>query len=155
MSSKVTHHDVIREFLDNQSRRHKEVMTGLAKRAVACKHWCWLPGMKAVHPQHGGWFRLEEGRKRLIGDWAEALPDFTDEATAAVLLRVVRKVHGDFVWVEPKGNGRWEVLKPTKLYPDPIRATSTTEARFEVISRTLGPGSTEVDAMVMALEAAP
>ncbi len=147
MSSKVNHHELIEEFLDNQRRLHKEAMLALAKRAVACSGWQWLPGMKAVHPQHGGWFRLEEPRTRLIGDWAEALPDFTDEATASVLLRVVRKVHGDFVWIEPKGNG-WRVLRPTA-------DASDTGERFKVISCTFSPGSTEVEALVKALKTTP
>lgn len=55
MSSKVNHHEFIKAFLNNQSRHHKEAMLALAKRAVACSGWQWLPGMKAVHPQHGGW----------------------------------------------------------------------------------------------------
>jgi hypothetical protein len=147
MSSKVNYHDVIKEFLDNQTRRYKETMLALAKRAVACSGWQWLPGMKAVHSQHGGWFRLEEERKRLIGDWAEALPDFTDEATASVLLQVVRKVRGPFVYAEPKGNG-WRVLRPTS-------DASDTGERFKVISCTFSPGSTELEALVMALETAP
>lgn len=147
MSSKVNHHEFIKAFLNNQSRHHKEAMLALAKRAVACSGWQWLPGMKAVHPQHGGWFRLEEPRTRLIGDWTEALPDFTDEATASVLLQVVRKVRGPFVYAEPKGNG-WRVLRPTS-------DASDTGERFKVISCTYILGSTEVEALVKALEAAP
>ena len=70
-----------------------ENMIELAKRAVACKGWRWIAGMKAIrHEEHcTSWFRIEETLRRLTGYWASALPDLTDPATLGCLLALVRE----------------------------------------------------------------
>ena len=73
-----------------------ENMIELARRAVACKGWRWIAGMKAIrHEEHcTSWFRIEETLRRLTGDWASALPDLSDPATLGCLLALVREAWG-------------------------------------------------------------
>ena len=70
-------------------------MIELAKRAVACKGWRWMPGMLAV-PTEGmvtAPLRLMDDR-----DWPHdlglRLPDLTDPATLGCLLALVREAWG-------------------------------------------------------------
>ena len=129
----------------------------LARRAVACKHWRWMPGML---PLNGTGFSYRILRVRKDGTpvtagmhatWPlfDALPDLADPATLGCLLALVREAWGDphaycaprrasiiggflcgpgwYVWVAP------EFLKGGEYWPSP----------------------TEVEALVAALEAAP
>lgn len=85
------------ELLENLER--------LARRAVACKHWKWLGGMRVVSPpEHYGatgyTFRVEsDGYVAKAGDY----PDFTDPATIGCLLALVREAWGDGVYLLPDG----------------------------------------------------
>lgn len=57
-------------------------MQELAKRAVACDHWRWMPGMLTLEGyrlDNDGW-----------GWHAGGLPDLTDPATVGCLLALVR-----------------------------------------------------------------
>lgn len=67
-------------------------MSDLAKRAVACKHWRWMPGMRL---QNG--YMLKDEDFPALGDEYGWLPDLTDPATLGCLLALVRKVCGDVV----------------------------------------------------------
>ena len=64
----------------------------LARRAVACKHWRWLPGMRAVGRRRmpAAWFRVEE-YTQMVGEWRDAVPDLSDPATVGALLALVRE----------------------------------------------------------------
>lgn len=59
--------------------------------------WSWLPGMKAVGRRSlpEAWFRLEGEVRRLHGEWALALPDFSDAATLGCLQELVRRKYRD------------------------------------------------------------
>lgn len=67
------------------------------RECVEHKNWRWTPGMKAVGrlrlPE--AWFRLEEGVRRLHGEWSRALPDLEDPATVGALLGLARSLHSD------------------------------------------------------------
>ena len=126
----------------------------LGLRAVACPGWRWLPGMLARWdrpPGAGGqqvlptaarvadlpmgplslMFCLVDPASVYRGSW----PDFRDDATRGCLLGRVRAVHDD------------DSIWPQRILPD----------RWQMIcSRTVyATGTTEAEALVAALEAAP
>lgn len=112
-------------------------MIALARRAVACKGWKWMPGMRWTDDDDRG--RLDDYQPEYMGRPPDALPDLTDAATLGCLLALVREAWGgDFeqVWSE------WYPL----LSRWGIRAGSR--------SVLLVSGETEADALVAALEAA-
>ncbi len=120
----------------------------LARRAVACKHWRWMPGMRATlglridavdkrgEPYRSGRYYDGAGELQQTREHEpEPLPDFRDPATLGCVLALVREAWGDpFMYLAPAdgwyvGNG--------------ARATMA------------GRGPTEAAALVAALEAAP
>lgn len=84
----------------------------IAKRAVACKKWKWLPGMRAVgrkgHPE--AWFRVEEKLSKLTGDWSKAVPDLSDPATIGCILELVREVWLDDEAAYSRCDSGWVLL---------------------------------------------
>jgi hypothetical protein len=61
----------------------QEQMIELARRAVTCRGWRWMPGMADCY-----------GRRLREGDWldpAAEFPDLTDPATLGCLLALVRE----------------------------------------------------------------
>ena len=121
----------------------------LARRAIACKGWRWMPGMRTtdamrvVHDQP-----LYPGRPCAIreGAWVDiapprplrdALPDLTDPATLGCLLALVREARGESTgFLTPAKGGGWTYW--TGLY----------QADYF-------HGDIEAEALVAALEAAP
>ncbi len=106
-------------------------MLDLARRAVACRGWRWLPGTADCW---GGRVREGDGLDR-----AAAFPDLRDPATLGCLLALVREAWGD-----------------------PTIVTAGTRARGWIVDwdeqspvLVLGVYATEVEALVVALEAAP
>ena len=113
----------------------------LARRAVACKGWRWMPGMRAVGRRNlpAAWFRLEESTPSLTGEWSGALPDLTDPATLGCVLALVREA-----WEEPLLGVAFDFAGEDWL----VRPWN----------RSLlwqGAGATEAEALVAALESAP
>jgi hypothetical protein len=122
-------------------------MTELARRAVACKGWRWMPGMRLTSGEvvtsveygatgqllglhlHGRWVA---GRKA-----SGYLPDLDDPATVGCLLALVREAWGDptlHVWYS-RQLGLWIV---------------------SVNGQEIGvQEDTEAEVLVAALEAAP
>lgn len=134
-----------------------EEQTILSKRAVACKGWRWMPGMATVHGERVVTID-DDGTLRLAAPWVgttvgltavrsfydssgRCLPDLTDSATLGCLLALVREA-----WGMPTGitvsyssdEGLWGVSW-----------SGSTHGGW------CGRGTTEAEAFVAALEAAP
>ena len=108
----------------------------LAHRAVACKQWRWMPGMRVIVPSKrkgntGCFFRVNEF------EWCSAegdLPDLSDPATRGCLLAIVReasRADGFCCYARPEALWRYYTQK----------------------GKLLGQGITETEALVAALEA--
>ncbi|MBM4346457.1 MAG: hypothetical protein FJ100_24030 [Deltaproteobacteria bacterium] len=75
----------------------------LARRAVACTHWRWLPGTAAYRLEGRKQYRLVRDSVWCAGDGADPytcaladmLPDLDDAATRGCLLELVRRAWGD------------------------------------------------------------
>lgn len=76
----------------------------LARRAVACKGWRWMPGMRyrsvdvidgtASPWSFNGYERVGEHVDMVAyTDWVPCLPDLEDPATLGCLLALVREAH--------------------------------------------------------------
>ena len=111
----------------------------LAKRAVACKGWRWMPGMRWWTDDDRG--RLDDFQPDYMGRPTDALPDLTDPATVGCLLALVREAWGDptLCVVLDTSDGRWCV----GCWED-----------NGIAMRGRG-GATETEALVNALEGAP
>ena len=121
-----------------------EQMQDLARRAVACKHWRWMPGMRLISGMDIPPGRIQDdgsvahGTKGGLVVCFDDIPDLTDPATIGCLLALVREAWGDpLMWLESDGTRRWAV--------------------YRTIPRVdrLGYGSTEGEALVRTLEMAP
>jgi hypothetical protein len=112
----------------------------LAKRAVACKHWRWMPGMRVV--RDNAWSEPLSQRVSCTvpnGGYPDAWPDLTDPATLGCLLALVREAWGDTLAVcIPRSHTNWEV----RLVP----LHGWTHCAW---------GNSEIEALVAALEATP
>jgi hypothetical protein len=131
-------------------------MIELAKRAVACKGWRWMPGTRWwTDDDHG---RLDDFQPEYMGRPAHALPDLTDPATLGCVLALVRKAwRCPTVYVRQSTTRRvsdgviaWEVCD-LWLDAEACRALG--------VPREGGVGSwghgSEAEALVAALESAP
>jgi hypothetical protein len=125
--------------------------TELARRAVACKHWRWMIGMRTDGGSH-----IINDAKPISAlqhinctdtdrstDW---LPDLTDSATIGCLLALVRKAWGDpGIYAEGQySQGRY-------MYR--VRGGHGHGAGFNRATKAWHP--TEALALVAAMEAAP
>jgi hypothetical protein len=135
----------------------------LGRRAVACKHWRWMPGMLVDGIRIDGTCHFvgglgkpwrEEDFREVICD--ECVPDLSDPATIGCLLALVREawtrdpeVNHWVSYAVPVFDGleTWRVgciLDGAKMF-----------AVCNLATMTLVEGKTEAEALVAALEAAP
>ena len=135
-------------------------MEALARRAVACRGWRWMPGMQAlggvrVFAVMGDTFDgMDTDSEYLDAPTANLLPDLTDPATLGCLLALVGEAYGDpslYVRLsdttrQSDGVRAWEVLG----WLDPSRSPDGRGGSW----RGWGYAS-EAEALVAALEAAP
>lgn len=121
-----------------------EEQIALARRAVACKGWRWMPGMLAVEWATPG-MSLTGGRPVRVDErWHEVgvwLPDLTDPATLGTVLALVREA-----WCDPEahlalGACGWILMSG--------------ESRVAEVVYPSPAGRIEAEALVAALEAAP
>ena len=125
----------------------KAELEALARRAVACPRWRWMPGMLRLRDapgkaDHG----KREGRVEARDDWSYAewpcLPDLIDPATLGCLLALVREA-----WMDP------DLSIARERVAGWIVAVHLCDA---LLSRNrYTRGATEAEALVAALEAAP
>ena len=129
-------------------------LTELARRAVACKGWRWMPGMLTTAGRQvvskpfdklllnntlapAVWV-ADPDRQMRLALVEGLLPDFSDDATTLLVLPLVREAWScPTVCVVHEGSG----------HPDPwaVRARR---------GEALGIGVIEAEALVLALEAA-
>ena len=125
-----------------------EAQTALSRRAVACKGWRWMPGMRWWTDDDRG--RLDDYQPEYMARSTDALPDLTDAATVGCLLALVREAYRDAskLW-----DGHVEVRRDhrTIFYVMGFRH----DASGALVEDTLATGRTETEALVNALEGAP
>jgi len=132
-------------------------MRELARRAVACKHWEWLPGMLILGGTYLSGTRLDGGRGSLyINSWTYAedftqqklsndLPNFSDAATRGCLLQLCREARQD-----PNAGVFFQYKDPDPRHEN--RPTWEWRAR-DLLGWTGCAGfATEIDALVALLE---
>jgi hypothetical protein len=118
----------------------------LARRAIACPRWRWMPGMVTTYGQRIARVDADDytvaytrgGHLQTVEP--DALPDLTDAATLGCLLALVREA-----WREPTlsvawAGGGWYVVQRIRRSVDALRWIDT---------------ATEAETLVAALEAAP
>jgi len=131
-----------------------EEQIALARRAVACKSWRWMPGMLVVDAI---------GKQRIYDDvagepyWSTDgwLPDLTDPATLGCLLALVRDAWGN-------SSSLYVRLSDTRRVSDGLLGWEVNGWADAEHSPNGCPGSwrgwgyaSEAEALVAALEAAP
>lgn len=119
----------------------------LARRAVACRGWRWLPGMRVYAESLGCDDNtiIPDGYTGNAAELAQLRPDFRDPATRGCLLQLVREAWDKQIYAVPicdvERTTRWLAVVPDP----PIPAWGWRD--FE--------GPTEEASLVAALEAAP
>jgi hypothetical protein len=120
-----------------------ENLEELARRAVACKRWRWMPGMLAImtEPHEGETtFRVVDYiGNRETGAPITMYPDLSDPATLGCLLALVREAWGDGVYLLPDGG--W--------YVKGARLKNGATVNLGIVAKN------EAEALVAALEVAP
>jgi hypothetical protein len=131
-------------------------MRDLARRAVACKGWRWMPGMVT----EAGYVVLCDGgeltsEREFVANWYEHsehfacidefdLPDLKNPATLGCLLALVREA-----WGQPDG------VPVTVTHMGGYDSYELVVCGLGRWKDSPGQGSTEAEALVAALEAAP
>ncbi len=112
-------------------------MIALGRRAVACRGFRWMPGMRTVRDDgHGFHIGCTVAASKIKPEW---LPDLSDPATAGALLALVREAHGDPVL--------FARLRGARVRPDWMVSWNGSDV--------IATGATEAEALVAALESAP
>ena len=139
---------------------HFDKFEELGKRAVACRHWRWMSGMKLIVPsKHDGatGYTVRLQQDDYVPNPNEH-PDLADPATLGCLLALVREV-----WHSPSLHTRigvdgWEIRDTycTVIDDKPVTIVCGLDwkSRGGAIDPN-GPHGSQIEAFVAALEAAP
>ena len=115
----------------------------LGLRAMACKHWWWMPGMRWKAGDDCG--RLDDYQPEYMAHPVNAVPDLEDPATLGCLVALVRKAWEDEdLSADRVGRAHDKLPDIWQVYvflPSGVK---------DVLS-----GRSEAEAIVAALEAAP
>ena len=138
----------------------KQEWNELGRRAVACKGWRWMPGMRAIEgalreDHYKVWQRAIDGLRGLNwylyqGGCIEPVPDLRDPATRGCVLALVREAWEDDseLW-----GGRVEVHQDHRtVFTAVIAYHEGVSLAHRALARS---GRNEAAALVAALEAAP
>jgi hypothetical protein len=134
------------------AQQQLEEIEELARRAIACKRWRWMPGMLSAkglrvtrRDSDGYVVGYYEDLSYIAECVAGTLPDLSDPATVGCLLALVRKAWGPDASVSVNMSGFWAVGGATVL-----------SGKGKGASINLGIWKlTELEALVAALEVAP
>jgi len=122
----------------------------LSRRAVACMGWRWMPGQRWIVTRAAP---LEDYAGRIVDGGRRApdgpgMPDLTDPATVGCLLALVREAWGCVV-----------VTSPDYDYDDDEARQGPNVVGWRAVETVrwmwVGGGTTEAEALVVALESAP
>ena len=129
-----------------------EQIEELARRAVACKRWRWMPGMlsnkdlRVTRCDDDGYVVGYYENLSYIAECVPGtLPDLSDPATLGCLLALVREAWGPTASVSVNLSGFWAV-------------GGACIQKGKSAGQTINLGiwkATEIDALVSALEVAP
>ena len=123
-------------------------MIALSRRAVACKGFRWMPGMRWWTDDDRG--RLDDYQPEYMGRPTDALPDLTDPATLGCLLALVRE---GFVSEKRLWGGRVEVHQDAhNIF---VVVCPEHDSNGFLLHRWIASADVEAEALVAALEAAP
>jgi hypothetical protein len=136
----------------------------LARRAVACSKWHWMPGMLALgHNKERRILEITDGEPYWYGDGyrfrlIDGFPDLSDPATVGCLLTLVREAWRTSSLHTRLGVDGWEVRDTycTVIYDKPTAIVCGLDwVGAGSKSDPNGPHTSEIEALVVALEAAP
>ena len=134
------------------AQQELEEIEQLARRAIACKRWRWMPGMlsekglRVVRRDYDGYVIGYYADRYYVSECVPGtLPDLSDPATLGCLLALVRKAWGPAASVSVNMSGFWAVGGATVL-----------SGKSQGQSINLGIWKlTDLEALVAALEVAP
>ena len=131
----------------------------LARRAVACKRWRWMPGMLARYIDGEAWHRLTDGDghgypfRHFPPNPREAWPDLTDPATLGCILALVRQCFAHAV-IWTSRDCTVDALDPNSFCMDETEGWSVCIGTVDDYVGEIGRGATEAEALLSALELA-
>ena len=139
-SVKRAFREEVRSARESSERLTK--LEALGTRALACRHWRWMPGMLGLSTHSSSrsiWIRIVDPPQ---DDTSECWPDLSDPATLGCLLALVREawsIPSLYVRLNPYGT-------------DKVQLTWRGPGSTTILA--LANAETEAEALVKALEAA-